>query len=119
MARDPRTAKQGVDRNKYYKAEYGTNMKLSMNAEVCGVFYSTDYEPLRSSFVVDGSARHKQVTVKLETTDYIPDLEPSDFVLYGGDGELYVVDDVISEDINDNGKRIRRNPIKSIISLRR
>lgn len=117
MARDVRVKKSGLDRNKYYKASYVDNMKLTKDATVQGVFYSTDYEPLRTSFVVNGSMRHKQTTVKLETMDFIEDMAPDDFVLYNG--ELYIVEDIITEDLRDSAKPFSRHSNKYIISLRR
>lgn len=119
MAIDTRTARAGRDRNKYYKAKYVNNMKLTAEAEMTGVFYSTDEEPVHKSVVVNGSTRHKQIRVKIKTTDFVEDLDPDDYVLYGGDGLLYIVEDVYIKDISDEAKPYARHSNAYIITMRR
>jgi hypothetical protein len=119
MAIDLRTKRAGRDRNKYYKASYVNNMKLSPEADMKGIFYSTDFEPTKKSVVVHGSTRHIETRTKIITTDFIPDLVPDDYVLYGGDGLLYLVEEVVSEDIDDDAKPYARHSTSTIITMRR
>ena len=119
MAIDLRTKRAGRDRNKYYKANYVNNMKLVADADVKGVFYSTDYEPKKKSVIVNGSARHIETRARIMTTDYVPDLLPDDYILSGDDGLLYIVEEVTQEDIHDEAKPYARHSITTIITMRR
>jgi hypothetical protein len=119
MGIDLRTKRAGRDRNKYYKANYVNNMKLTKEAEPQGVFYSTDAEPQKKSINVNGSTRHVETRAKIITNDYIPDLNPDDYVLYGGDGLLYIVEEVTSEDIHDAAKPYSRHSSTYVITMRR
>ena len=119
MAIDLRTKRSGRDRNKYYKASYVNNMNLLPDAAIKGVFYSTDTEPTKKSVIVHGSTRHIETRVKIETTDFIPDLVPDDYVLYGGDGLLYLVEETTNEDIHDDAKPYSRHSTTTIITMRR
>lgn len=117
MGRDIRQAKTGLDRNKYYKAEYVQNMQLTNEAIPKGVFYSTDAEPSNQVSILTGSVRHQQTSIKIITDDYVPDLVSDDYVLHNG--ELWIVENVLRADINDNAKPFRNNPLRTTISMRR
>ena len=115
MARDIRYAQSG-DRNKYYKAEYVNQNKLTQNAECEGVFYSVDYEPIKHTVEWINGTQYKAKRVKIVTKDYITNLELDDYVLYNG--EYWLVDGLEIEDIEDNAKPFLRHANKTIISLK-
>lgn len=117
MARDTRDPKLGLDRNKYYKAEYVNQNKLTQDAECKGVFYSRDFEPIKQDVNWVGAVQNKVKRVRLETNDYIPDLETDDFVLYNG--ELWLVETLETSDIIDNAKPYLRHSNKTIVGLRK
>ena len=116
MARDTRLQKAGLDRNKYYGSTLTAYNKLVRDEEPLGVFYSTDYEPVRIVSEVVNGVKHTRKTVKLLTTDYIPDLTIDYFVLYYG--EYWLVDSVEQEDIVDKAKPFSRHTTKYIIGLK-
>ena len=118
MSRDIRYP-QGGDRNKMYKAVYVNQNKLTTDAECMGVFYSTDLEPKKRTVEWINGTQYKVTRLKLETYDYVVDLDQDDFVLYGGDGELWLVETIDEEDIEDNAKQFKRHANKTIIGLRR
>jgi hypothetical protein len=117
MGIDIRTGRsQMYDRNKYYKADYVDNMKLSQNAVALGVFYSTDLIPLEVQKVVNGNVMSKQYVITIVTHDIVSDLEINDYVLYAG-SDLYRVDSIISEDVNDQKRFSARPSFKTTIRL--
>lgn len=117
MARDIREPVKGLDRCKYYKGEYTDNNKLSRAEECEGVFYSTDYEPIKINNYVNNGVKHKDYTVKLITNDYIPDIEIDDYVLYNE--EYWLVTDIQVSDIKDNAKPFLRHSNETIIGLKK
>lgn len=116
MARDIRYAQLG-DRNKYYKAQYVNQNKLTQNAVCQGVFYSTDNEPMNITSENFNGVSHKTKRIKIETIDYIPDLEIDDFVLYNN--EIWLVESLDIADLVDNAKAFKSHPNKTIIGLKR
>lgn len=104
------------DRNKYYKADYVNNMKLTKDAVAQGVFYSTDLVPLEITSVNSGNIMHKQYIITIVTRDVISDLEVNDYVLYSG-SELYRVDNIIAKDVNDQKRFSARPSFETTIRL--
>ena len=117
MGIDIRNKHSGLDRNKYYKGEYVNNMVLNQGAESQGVFYSKDVEPTVMTNIVVGGVKHKQYIAKIETLDYIPDLELDYYVIY--DSELWIVQEITAADIVDIAKPFKRHAYKYTITLRR
>lgn len=107
------------DRNIYYKREYVDNMKLTKNAIAQGVFYTTDKIAYSEQTMAVGNMKKTMKLITLETTDSINDLEVDDFVLYGGDGELYIVDSIVAEDYNPSKEFSKRPSFRKEIKLRR
>lgn len=116
MARDTREPRAGDDRNKYYTSTITNNNKLTRDTECAGVFYSTDYEPIRILNEVTNGVKHIKKTVKLLTNDYIPDLTVDYYVLYNG--EYWLVESVEASDIVDKAKPFKRHSNQYIVSLR-
>lgn len=109
-----------VDRNIWYKRELVSDMKLIPNAKPTGLFYSVDYEALSSQSIVTGNVKNKQFYLTIETEDYIPDISVDDYVLYGGDDRLWIVDSLpMVEDKNESKEYSKRPPVKTRIRLRR
>jgi hypothetical protein len=108
-----------VDRNIYYKREYVDNMKLIKNATAQGVFYSTDKVAYNEQTLAVGNMKKTLKLITVETTDNINDLEVDDFVLYGGDGEIYIVDNIVAEDYNQAKEFSNRASFTKQIRLRR
>jgi len=117
MARDTREPVTGLDRNKYYKGVLTNNNKLTRSETVLGIFYSKDYEPVRTLSEVVNGVKHTKTTVKLLTNDYIPNLEVDDYVLF--DGGYWIVETVDKADIVDNAKPYLRHSNQYIIGLRK
>lgn len=116
MARDLREPVKGLNRNKYYKGTVTTNNKLTRSKNAIGVFYSSDYEPIRFMNEVVNGVKHSKKTVKLITNDYISNLEVDDFVYYSG--EYWLVESIEVADIRDNAKPFTRHSNQYIIGLR-
>lgn len=104
------------DRNKYYKANYVNNMKLTKDAVAQGVFYSTDLIPLEIQSINNGNVMSKQYIITIVTRDIISDLEVNDYVLYSG-SELYRVDNIIANDANDQKRFSARPSFETTIRL--
>lgn len=113
-----RTRKEYNDRNQYYKRQYVDNMKLTNSAISEGVFYSTDSQPLEKQTIVMGSVKKTAYIITIETQDSIDNLDVDDYVLYA-DGNLYIVDNIVSEDINEHKEFSKRPSFKTTIRLRR
>jgi hypothetical protein len=107
------------DRNKFYKREYVDNMKLVVGAIAQGVFYSTDKVAYSEQTMAVGNMKKTMKLITIETTDTINNLEVDDFVLYGGDGEIYIVDNIIAEDYNVSKEFSKRPSFRKEIRLRR
>jgi hypothetical protein len=107
------------DRNKYYKRQYVDAMKLVKGAVAQGVFYSTDKVAYSEQTMAVGNIKKTMKLITLETTDSINNLEVDDFVLYGGDGELYIVDNIVAEDYNQSKEFSKRPSFRKEIRLRR
>jgi hypothetical protein len=108
-----------VDRNKFYKREYVDNMKLVVGAIAQGVFYSTDKVAFSEQTMAVGNMKKTMKLITIETTDTIDNLEVDDFVLYGGDGQIYIVDSIIAEDHNPAKEFSNRPSFIREIRLRR
>jgi len=118
MAIDVRTSRKGrFDRNKYYKATYVTGNKLTSGAIAQGIFYSTDTVAVNVVIFMNGNVQAKQYTVTIETSDYVGDLEPNDYVLYSG--ELWLVVNAIPDDQNKSKEFNSRPVYTTTISLRK
>lgn len=107
------------DRNIYYKRTYVDNMKLTQGAVAQGVFYSSDKVAYSEQTMAVGNMKKTMKLVTIETTDTINDLEVDDFVLYGGDGQLYIVDNIVAEDYNQAKEFSNRPSFRREIRLRR
>lgn len=107
------------DRNKYYKREYVDNMKLVVGAVAQGVFYTTDKVAYNEQTMAVGNMKKTMKVITVETTDSVANLEVDDFVLYGGDGELYIVDSIVAEDYNQSKEFSKRPSFRKEIRLRR
>lgn len=107
------------DRNKFYKREYVNSMKLVVGAIAQGVFYSTDKVAFSEQTMAVGNIKKTMKLITIETTDTITNLEVDDFVLYGGDGQLYIVDNIIAEDHNQGKEFSSRTSFRKEIRLRR
>lgn len=106
------------DRNKWYKAENVNNMKLLEGAIAEGVFYSIDTVPFSMSFeVAGGNTMVKKITGTIETLDVVSGMEVHDYVLY--DGELYIIENIIYDDVNENKELSSRPSFVTTIQLRR
>lgn len=110
---------KNVDRNIYYKREYVDNMKLIKNATAQGIFYTNDKVDFSEQTMSVGNMKKTMKLVTVETTDSVIDLEVDDFVLYGGDGQLYIVDSIIASDFNSAKEFSRRPSFTTEIRLRR
>lgn len=120
MGIDVRTSRNGhFDRNKWYKGLNPTKTKLTPAVSCEGVFYSTDNEPMTVSNATNGTMMIKAYTLSIVTTDVVTGLEPNDFVLYGGDGEMWIVESITPDDNNPNKQFSSRPANKTIIKLRR
>jgi hypothetical protein len=108
-----------LDRNIYYKRDYVDNMKLIKNATAQGVFYSTDKVSYNEQTMAIGNIKKTMKLITIETTDSINDLQVDDFVLYGGDGQLYIVDNIMVEDFNSAKEFSKRPSFRREIRLRR
>lgn len=109
-----------VDRNYWYKRELVSDMKTEPKSAPSGLFYSVDYEALSSQSVVTGNVKNKQFYLTIETEDYIPDISVDDYVLYGGDDRMWIVDSLpMIEDKNESKEYSKRPPITTRIRLRR
>ena len=118
MALDTRRSRAGkFSRNKYYKGEYVEKMQLVKDAISQGVFYSSDKEAFTVSTIVSGAMKKQMITGVIVTNDYIPDLEPDDFVEY--EGILHLVEKVVFDDLNDNKEFSTRPSYETTITLRR
>jgi len=106
------------DRNQYYKRSYVDNMKLNPGAVSEGVFYSTDVIPLEKQTIVMGSVKKTAFTITVETLDSVENLDVDDYVLYS-DGNLYIVDNIVAEDTNENKEFSKRPSFKTTIRLRK
>lgn len=114
MARDIRT-RQGdyYDRNKYYKRIKGTQ---EMEKIASGIFYSKD--KLAMTFTptyVNGKLKHVRAEVVITTKDIVSDLEVDDYVEYGG--EIFRVEKIIADDLNENKKFSNRPRFETEITL--
>lgn len=107
------------DRNIYYKRTYIDNMKLIKGAVAEGVFYSTDKVSFSEQTMAVGNMKKTMKLVTIETTDSIDDLQVDDFVLYGGDGQIYIVENIIAEDYNSSKEFSNRPSFRKEIRLRR
>lgn len=105
------------DRNKYYKGAYVDKMKLVQGAEAEGIFYSTDKIPFETQVSISGNVKKKQIIGTIETFDRVGDLTVDDYVLYRD--ELYIVDNVIADDKNENKEFSSRPSLRTEIRLRR
>lgn len=103
----------------YYKGRMVDNAsKLISNAVAEGVFYALDKIPYKEyTEVVNGVSRIKVKTLTIETSDYVPNLECDDFVLY--EGNLWRVVDITKDDSEKNKFYSSRPATVSTISLRR
>jgi hypothetical protein len=108
-----------LDRSIYYKREYVDNMKLIKGAVAQGIFYSTDKVAYSEQTMAVGNMKKTMKLITIETTDNINDLEVDDFVLYGGDGEIYIVDNIVAEDFNPAKEFSNRASFRKEIRLRR
>jgi hypothetical protein len=108
-----------LDRSIYYKREYVDNMKLIKGAVAQGIFYSTDKVAYSEQTMAVGNMKKTMKLITIETTDNINDLEVDDFVLYGGDGEIYIVDNIVAEDFNPAKEFSNRPSFRKEIRLRR
>lgn len=113
-----RSRNEYFDRNQYFKRNYVDNMKLLSGAVSEGVFYSKDVVPLEKQTIVMGSVKKTAYVITIETNDSVDNLDVDDFVLYS-DGNLYLVDNIVAEDINDNKEFSKRPSFKTTIRLRR
>jgi hypothetical protein len=114
-----KTRSQNFDRNKYFSREYIDNMKLIQGAQSGGVFYSTDTIPLKKQTISSGNIKKTFYSLTIETHDVVSTLQVDDFVLYGGDGELYIVESIIFEDDNSMKEFSSRPSYRTEIVLRR
>lgn len=117
MARDVRNAVSGLDRNKYYKAEYVNQNKLTQDAVVQGVFYSYDIGEVTEESVVQGVTKTIIYRVQIETYDIVTDLQVDDFVYYSG--ELWKVEKIGRRDKINKAKPFNRRQFITRIDLRR
>lgn len=119
MAIDIRGTRNGYNtRCKWYKGEYVKNKKLIQNAVSEGVFYVKDFEPFREIEVqLDANILEKRFVGKIETWDSVGNLRKSDYVEYMGD--LYLVDEHLADDANENTQYSSRPLTHHIITLRR
>ena len=106
------------DRNQYYKRSYVDNMKLNPGAVSEGVFYSTDTIPLERQTIIMGSVKKTALTITIETLDSVENMDVDDYVLYS-DGNLYIVENIVAEDVNENKEFSKRPSFKTTIRLRR
>lgn len=106
------------DRNKWYKSNNINNMKLIEGAVAEGVFYSIDTVPFAMSYEVAGGTNMvKKITGTIETQDVVSGMEVNDFVLY--DGEIYIIENIIYDDVNENKELSARPSFVTTIQLRR
>ena len=116
MGRDVRNEQTG-DRNKFFKAQYVNQNKLITNAECEGVFYSTDIESEKEMIEWINGTQYKVRRVKIETKDFVTNLNVDDFVLYND--ELWVVESKEFKEMNDNAKMFRRNALVTKIGFKK
>lgn len=107
------------DRNIYYKRTYIENMKLVKGAVAEGIFYSTDKVAFSEQSMAVGNMKKTMKLVTIETTDSIDDLQVDDFVLYGGDGQIYIVENIVATDHNSAKEFSSRPGFIKEIRLRR
>lgn len=109
-----------VDRNLWYKRELVNDMKIIPAAAPSGLFYSVDQEALSVQSVVNGNTKTKQFYLTIETEDYLPDISVDDYVWYGGDDRMWIVDALpMVEDKNESKEYSKRPPVLTRIKLRR
>lgn len=85
------------DRCKYYKKTVVSNMKLTVDSVVQGVFYTRDSVPQSEEEIAQGNIKRKQYRITIETPDIVSDLETDDFILYVDDN-LWRVNKVVRDD---------------------
>ena len=114
MARDTRCKQNDFyDRNKYYKRIKGTQEKEEIPS---GIFYSKDKQAMTfTPVIVNGKLKHVRAEVTIITKDIVSDLEVDDFVEYGG--ELFRVEKIIADDLNENKKFSNRPRFDTEITL--
>lgn len=114
MARDVRTnQKDFFDRNKYYKRIEGTQKFEEIPR---GIFYSKDVVAMTTTpVIVNGKVKDKRYEVVIVTQDIVSDLEVDDMVEYGG--EMFRVEKIIADDLNENKKFSTRPRFETQITL--